>query len=443
MSGLAKILLDLGIRVSGSDLVHSANVQRLSDQGARIRIGHAAENLQPGVDHVVVSSAIPASNVEVQAAIRRGIPVITRGELLAHIMSLYKGIAVVGAHGKTTTSSMLALVLTGCGLDPTCIIGGEVNDIGGNAKLGRGEYLVAEADESDGSFLKLEPYAAIITNIDNDHLDYYKSAEEINRAFQKFLRCIRTDGFAVLCTDNRRVAGLDRSGLETITYGLEGNPDYRADGVMQEGLRTEADIWEYGRYLGRLVLSVPGAHNILNALAVVVVSRRLGLEFSEIARALQSFRGAGRRFQLVAQYDGISIYDDYAHHPTEIITLLKASKGLHPQRTVAVFQPHRYTRTLLLKEDFGRAFHDSDLVVITDIYPAGEKPIAGVSAELIVRELQKNGCNVVYIKQLDEVVDFLGRELRSGDLVLTIGAGNVNTVGQKLARRLIQPSSKS
>ncbi|HHW41545.1 MAG TPA: UDP-N-acetylmuramate--L-alanine ligase [Syntrophomonadaceae bacterium] len=436
MSGLARILLDMGIQVSGSDLVASPNLSRLREQGARVYVGHAAENLQPGVDHVVVSSAIPSSNVEVLAARRKGLPVISRGDLLAQLMLDFKGIAIVGAHGKTTTSSMISLVLAANGFDPTCIIGGEVNDIGGNARLGRGDYLVAEADESDGSFLKLAPYAAVITNIDNDHLDYYKNTGEIIKAFQKFLHCIKPGGFAVLCTDNRFVRELDAGDVETITYGLEGEPVFKAKGVVQKGFTTEADILENNTLLGRLYLSVPGLHNVQNALAAVAVGRRLGLAFPPIAGALQAFHGARRRFQLLAQNDGIKIIDDYAHHPTEIKALMKASMGLKARRTIAVFQPHRYTRTSLLKEEFGTAFDGSDLVIVTDIYSAGEPPIEGVTSDLIVQSIRRNGQNAVYIKRLDEVVDFLGREMKSGDLILTIGAGNVYTVGQKLAQML-------
>lgn len=437
MSGLAKILMDMGIRVSGSDLVESPKLDRLREQGACIYIGHAAKNLQSGVDHIVVSSAIPPSNVEVIAARQKGLPVISRGELLAQLMLGYRGIAIVGAHGKTTTSSMISLVLTANGFDPTCIIGGEVSDIGGNARLGKSEYMVAEADESDGSFLKLSPYAAVITNIDNDHLDYYKNTEEIITAFQKFLRCIKPGGFAVLCTDNRFVRELDTGEVEAITYGLQGEPDYKAEGVIQKGFTTEAEILERNKSLGRLYLSIPGLHNVQNALAAIAVGRRLGLSFARIADALRTFRGACRRFQLLAQYDGIKVIDDYAHHPTEIRAVLEAIGGLNERRrTIAVFQPHRYTRTSFLKDEFGTAFTGCDLVIVTDIYSAGEPPIEGVTSDLIVQSIRKNGQNAVYIGRLEDVVDFLSREMRSGDLILTIGAGNVCLVGQKLAKML-------
>lgn len=439
MSGLAKILLDLNMQVSGSDLVASAKLQRLREQGANVYLGHAAENLAAGVDLVVVSSAIPSANVEVCTARRRGLTVITRGELLARVMDNFKGIAIVGSHGKTTTSSMISLVLTANGFDPTCVIGGELNDIGGNAMLGKGELMVAEADESDGSFLKLAPHIAVITNIDNDHLDYYKNTAEIVNAFQQFLYRLKPGGFAVLCTDNALVRSLDTAHLDPVTYGLEGQPLYKAEGIVQKGFSTEAQVLEKGRRLGKLILSVPGFHNVQNALATVAVGRRLGLDFSQIAGVMQTFRGAQRRFQLVAEHNGFKIIDDYAHHPTEIKALMGASLGLNSRRTIAVFQPHRYTRTAFLKDEYGGAFAGSDLVVVTDIYPAGENPIAGVTAGLVVESIRRHGQEVVYIGDLEDVVNYLRREITSGDLVLTIGAGNVYSVGQKLAQILDPP----
>jgi UDP-N-acetylmuramate--alanine ligase len=436
MSGLAKIMLEKGKRVSGSDLVASANVNGLLEKGARVFIGHAAENIQPDMDNIVISSAIPSSNEELCAARRLGLNVITRGELLARLMSEYKGIAVVGAHGKTTTTSMISLMLAYNGFDPTCVIGGEVHDMGGNARLGTGEYLVAEADESDGSFLKLEPYGTVITNIDNDHLDYYKNLDAMKQAYQKYIRQVRAGGFTVLCTDNEHVRSLDPGSNEAITYGMTGDPTYKAtDVVMAEGI-TRADVLLNGRSLERLTLSVLGAHNVQNALAAIAVGMRLGLSFEQCARSLTAFKGAERRFQLVAQLDGIKIIDDYAHHPTEIRALLSASESLKQCRTIAVFQPHRYTRTQFLREEFGNAFQEADVVIVTDIYSAGEQPIAGVTADLIVQALKRNGKEVVFLGRLDDVVDYLKEQIRSGDLVLTIGAGNVWMVGQNLAKAL-------
>lgn len=442
MSGLAKILLSFGVRVSGSDLVASPVTERLREQGAEVFVGHMPENLQEGVEVVVVSSAIPSSNVELCMAQKRNLKVISRGELLAQVMKRFKAIAIVGTHGKTTTSSMISFVLSYNGLDPTFIIGGEVNDIGGNARLGRGEFLVAEADESDGSFLKLEPYAAVITNIDNDHLDYYKNIEQIERAFQVFLHRVLPGGFIVLCTDEPRVRKLDPGPTEVITCGLQGNPDIMARSIIQKGFSISALVSQGRCTLGRLSLMVPGIYNVQNALAAVAVGMRLGLDFSAIAGALAIFQGAQRRFQLVAQHNGVKIIDDYAHHPTEIKALLKATQSLESRRKIIVFQPHRYTRTLFLQEEFGSAFQGADLVIVTDIYSAGEKPLPGVTAELIVRSLEKNGQPVLYLRELKEAEDYLARERKSGDLILTVGAGNVWTVGNNLAQIFQKEASK-
>jgi UDP-N-acetylmuramate--alanine ligase len=439
MSGLAKIMLEKGKRVSGSDLVASANTKALLEKGARVIIGHATENIHPDMDAIVVSSAIPSSNEELCAARRLGLNVIARGELLARLMSEYKGIAVVGAHGKTTTSSMISLMLAVNGFDPTFIIGGEVHEMGGNARLGAGECMVAEADESDGSFQKLEPYGAVITNIDNDHMDYYKNFDAMKQAYQKYLDRVRAGGFAVLCSDNEHVRSLNPGNSEAIAYGLTGDPMYKAtDLVMAEGI-TRADVLLNERSLGYLTLSVPGAHNVQNALASIAVGMRLGLSFEQCARSLAGFKGAERRFQLVAQLGGIKIIDDYAHHPTEIRALLSASESIKRHRTIAVFQPHRYTRTQFLREEFGSSFQEADVVIVTEIYSAGEQPIAGVTADLIVQALKRNGKEVVFLRQLDEVVDYLKAQVRRGDLVLTIGAGNVWTVGQSLAKALEIP----
>jgi UDP-N-acetylmuramate--alanine ligase len=436
MSGLAWIMLELGKRVSGSDLVASANTYRLIEKGAEVTIGHSAENLQPGIDNVVISSAIPPSNEEVCKARQLGLNVISRGELLSQLMRAYKGIAIVGAHGKTTTSSMISLVLAYNGLSPTFIIGGEVHDIGGNARLGAGAYLVAEADESDGSFLRLEPYAAVITNIDNDHLDYYKDLAVMKQAYQQFVDQVRAGGFTVLCTDNEHVRGLKPGRHEVITYGLDGEPDFLARNIVRSEFKTTAEVLQRGQLLGKLALQVPGSHNVQNALAAVAVGMRLGLTFEQVAAALSTFKGVQRRFQLVVQADGVQIIDDYAHHPTEIRALFKAGESITCRRTIAVFQPHRYTRTLFLQDEFGSAFQGADLVIVTDIYSAGEKPIPGVSADLIVRALQKQGAKVAFIRRLDEVVDHLRTLIRPGDLVLTIGAGDVWKVGQRLANTL-------
>lgn len=438
MSGLAQVLLEMGMRVSGSDLVLSPVIENLQQRGAQVSIGHRAENITDGVDAVVVSSAIHHSNIELCTAHHKGLPVMTRGDLLARVMDSSQGIAVTGSHGKTTTSAMIAVVLAENGLDPTYLVGGHISELGGNAGLGKGRYLVAESDESDGSFLKQNPYIAVITNIDDDHLDYYTDISGILQAFQDFLAKIRPDGLALLCSDSAHVRQLSTDGINAVTYGIQGTPQYQARNVVQRGLLTETEIFHEGMFLGTLKLSIPGLHNVQNALAAVAVGMHLGLDFSNIARALTHFQGVQRRFQLIAQYDGIKIIDDYAHHPTEVKALMEAALGIKRNRTITVFQPHRYSRTKFLKEEFGKAFEGSDLVIVTDIYAAGESPLDGVSAGVIVQELQKNGINVVYINSLDDVVSYLLQELRSGDTVLTVGAGNVWTVGRNLASNIEQ-----
>jgi UDP-N-acetylmuramate--alanine ligase len=438
MSGLASILLDLGYEISGSDLSSTDITRRLESRGAVCHVGHASRNLDTS-QLVVISSAIKPDNPELLAAREKGIPVIHRGDLLAWLMQRQKGIAVAGAHGKTTTTSMLALVLERSGFDPTIVIGGELNDIGGNAKLGRGEYLVAEADESDGSFLKLQPLAAIITNIEDDHLDHYGSVEEIKKAFRQFMHKVPEHGLVVACIDDPNVRETIRD-LERplITYGSEGSgASYTLRQLSLDSGGSRGDVYYEGRFLGTLELYVPGRHNMLNALAVVAAARWLGLDFNLIASILREFRGARRRFELLGEAGGIRVVDDYAHHPSEIRATLQAARQTEPGRLVVVFQPHRYTRTLLLKEQFGRSFADADLVIVNEIYSAGETPIEGVNAQLIVQAIKNYGrLPVVYLPAREQVVNYLAAEARPGDLILTMGAGNIWLCGLDLLKRL-------
>lgn len=433
MSALANVLLTLGYQVSGSDLVATPVIQRLEALGGKCYLGHSEKNVRDA-RLVVISSAINTNNPELVRAREKGIPVIHRADLLAWLMSKQKGIAVAGAHGKTTTTSMLALTLEKNGLDPTIIIGGELNDIGGNAKLGGGEYVVAESDESDGSFLKLKPLAAIVTNIEDDHLDHYGSLENIKAAFRTFLAQLPENGKAVVCLDDpntRDVLGGLKAPLTT--YGFDGRAEYTLGEISLNGHRTRGEVYHRGRHLGSLELFVPGRHNLLNALAVVALARWLGLDFAQVAGALKEFRGVGRRFQFVGETKGIRVFDDYAHHPTEIKATLQAARTLHPPRVVAVFQPHRYTRTALLNERFGDAFKDADVIVMTEIYSAGEPPLEGVTTRLIIDAVHKyDGRPVSYCPTLEETVRHLGDIVRPGDLVLTLGAGNIWTIGQKL-----------
>ncbi|TLM99695.1 UDP-N-acetylmuramate--L-alanine ligase, partial [bacterium] len=386
MSGIAKILLEQGFKVSGSDLQAGESVKRLEAAGATVYTGHNSANLKEDINLVVVSTAISPDNEELMTARNRNIPVAHRGEMLARLMAEKKGIAVAGSHGKTTTTAMVALVLEKGNLDPTVVVGGNFHDIGGNAKHGLGEYLVAEADESDGSFLKLDPHIAIVTNIEDDHLDHYGSRENIKAAFREFVEKVPDNGFVVLCMDDTNVR--DMAGnihKKLVTYGIHYPARYTARGIMNRGLTTCAEIFFEDRRLGQLELNVPGRHNINNAMAAVAVGMDLGLEFAEVAAALKNFKGVGRRFQLMGQIDGINVVDDYAHHPTEVAATLQAARQTEAGRVIAVFQPHRYTRTKFLHKEFGGSFADADMVIINEIYSAGEKPIEGITADLIVR----------------------------------------------------------
>ncbi len=438
MSGLARILIELGYKVSGSDLTQTHITRRLESMGAVCNTGHFAQNVE-GAELVVVSTAIKPDNPELLRAMEKGITIIHRGEMLALLMQRQTGIAVAGAHGKTTTTSMMAMVLENNGYDPTIVIGGELNDIGGNAKLGRGKYLVAEADESDGSFLKLSPHIVIVTNIENDHLDFYGSVERIREAFSAFLSKVSSEGLAVVCLDDpgvREVAGRYKGPLAT--YGIQSDEaDYVLKDIYLNGMSSRGEVYHRGKNLGILELSVPGQHNLLNAMAVVAVSMHLGLDFKAVSSTLKKFRGAGRRFQLTGELSGIRVVDDYAHHPSEVKATLRAARQVGAGRVITVFQPHRYTRTSLLREEFGSAFLDSDVVILDDIYAAGEQPIEGVSSKLIIEAMERNGQeNVLYLGSRDKIVDYLEDFVQPGDLVLTMGAGNIWTAGVRLVERL-------
>ncbi len=437
MSGLARILLELGYQVSGSDIKASDVTQQLSDLGAEIHIGHTPENVD-GAGTVVVSTAIQNDNSEVKEARGKGIPIIHRADVLAGIMELRKSIAVAGAHGKTTTTSMIALVLEKNRLDPTVIVGGILQNIGGNAKLGQGSYLVAEADESDGSFLKLNPHLAVVTNIEDDHMDHYGSMENILKAFEEFLTKIPDHGLLILCADDSNIRQLiSRCNKPYSTYGIQPGARYTARNIGNRGLVTYADIFDGENFLGQLTLNVPGQHNLSNALAAVVTGMSLGLEFSEIAKALEEFRGVKRRFQLLGEVKDIQVVDDYAHHPTELRATLNAARQTEAKRVVAVFQPHRYSRTKQLYEEFGKSFAEADVIVVSEVYAAGETPIPGINAELIIKAIeQTEGRPVHFCATLDQTTAYLEEITKPGDLVLTLGAGNIWTVGVELVNRL-------
>lgn len=438
MCGIARIMLDLGYRVTGSDLKDSAATKSLKDLGATCFSGHAGEYLGDA-DLVVASTAIPSNNPELLEARERQLHILHRSEMLAWLMQRQKGIAIAGSHGKTTTTSMTALVLEKNHLDPTIVIGGELKEIGGNAKLGGGEYLVAEADESDGSFLKLDPFIEIITNIEDDHLDHYKSAENIGAAFSEFIAKVPAEGLAVVCLDDPRIRELLASyGGPCQTYAMDHpDADYIGRNLRMAGELTIGEVYFHNTYLGDLELRVPGRHNFLNALSVVAVGRFVGLSFEGITAALKTFQGAGRRFQLTGEVNGIRVIDDYAHHPSEIKATLNAARQLKTGRLVGVFQPHRYSRTSILGERFGEAFSDADVIIVSDIYSAGEQPIEGVSADIIISAIEKHeGRKAIYLPTKQEIVDYLARTARPGDMILTMGAGDIWNVGVELVIRL-------
>jgi UDP-N-acetylmuramate--alanine ligase len=440
MSAIAKVLLAKGYAVSGSDIAKSESVHRLQQLGAKIFFGHASDNIE-GAEAIVISTAIAGSNPEVVAAKKRGLPVFHRADMVSALMDERRGIAVAGAHGKTTTTSMIALMLEKADLDPTIIIGGDIDYLNGNAKLGAGEWLVAEADESDASFLKLNPEVAVVTNIENDHMDHYGTMDNILRAFTAFLGKIPVDkGLAVLCFDNQHVrdiaSGIARS---YVSYALDSDAEYTAVNIESRGTTTSYQACHHGRPLGTVTIHVPGRHNVANSLAAVAVGLHTGLSFDQVAAGLAQFRGVKRRFQTKGRVDGVWVVDDYAHHPTEIATTLKAARDVKPRRLICVFQPHRYTRTKLLRQEFGGAFKHADLLILTDVYAAGEEPIPGISGEVIKEEVERQTARpVTYIADKANIARYLAEIAEPGDLVMTMGAGNIYLAGEELVERLAQ-----
>jgi len=433
MSGIAELLLNLGYRVSGSDIRPSPVLERLRQLGARIAIGHHPENIGEA-DVVVFSTAVRPENPELVAARERQIPVIPRAEMLAELMRLKYSIAVAGSHGKTTTTSMIATVLAQAGWDPTIVVGGRLRAIDSHAKLGSGDFMVVEADESDRSFLKLSPTFAVITNIDREHLDHYADLAELRDAFVEFANRVPFYGSVIVCLDDENVqAILPRLMRKVITYGLSSQSEVSAVEIeTPDCFRTTFVARWRGETLGRIRLSVSGQHNVYNALAACAVGLELEIPFETIAAALEDFRGVDRRFQVKGEAGGVLIVDDYGHHPTEIKATL-ATARLCGRRVVVLFQPHRYTRTHLLLEDFARAFYDADVVLVTDIYAAGEDPIEGVTAERLVERLREFGHRQAqYVGDLEAAIAATRAVLRPGDLLLTLGAGSVTQAADRL-----------
>ncbi|MDL2285964.1 UDP-N-acetylmuramate--L-alanine ligase [Desulfococcaceae bacterium OttesenSCG-928-F15] len=443
MSGIAELLLNLGYRISGSDLRSTEITERLRDFGGTIFTGHDGANIA-GANVLVVSSAVGEDNPEIRAAKEIGIPVIPRAEMLAELMRLKYGIAIAGAHGKTTTTNLTSAVLAAGGLDPTIVIGGKVQNLGTNAKLGSGKFLVAEADESDGSFLKMNPVIALVTNIDLEHLDHYRDIEEIKAAFTEFLNKVPFYGLGVVCLDNEHVqAIIPHIRKRLVTYGISKQADYRATDIQKDGMKNHFTVLYHGEPLGRVTLNLPGRHNVVNALAAVATACELAVDFDAVRKALEEISTVTRRMEIKAEVSGITIMDDYGHHPTEIRTTLEAIRENYPERRIVVlFQPHRYSRTEALFEEFTRSFYDSDLLVLMPIYPAGESPRDGISSKALGEAIRLHGHRQIFdLEEGADPISLLMELIQEGDVLVTLGAGNVYRAGEKLAERLLHDAS--
>jgi UDP-N-acetylmuramate--alanine ligase len=436
MSGIAEVLLNLGYTISGSDLSQSDITQRLAVLGAKIFAGHDASYLGDA-DVAVTSTAVKSNNAEVLEAHRRGIPVIPRAEMLAELLKMKFSIAVSGSHGKTTTTSMVSTVLAHGGLDPTMVIGGKLASIGSNAKMGDGEVIVAEADESDGSFLKLSPSLAVITNIDLEHLDYYRDIEEIKEAFLQFANIVPFYGSTILCFDDENVKTiLPQIKRKTITYGLTSSADYRANDIHFAGSSSTFSLVYKGTPCGDVTLNVPGRFNVYNALATIAVAREFDMEYPAICEGLKRFVGVHRRLEVKGKSRGVIVVDDYGHHPTEIRETLAAAKHVWKDRIIVVFQPHRYTRTKALFEEFLTAFPNADTLIVTDIYAASEDPIDGVNALSLCDGIHRCGNrDVTYLADFDDIVKHLLSIAKPTDVIITQGAGNVWKIGEEFLKR--------
>ena len=443
MSGIAEVLVNLGYNVGGSDVQPSETTARLQKIGARVIIGHAAENIG-NADVVVTSTAVKTNNPEVIEAHRKNIPVIPRAEMLAELLKMKFSVAVSGSHGKTTTTSMISTILAEGDLDPTMVIGGKLASIGSNARLGDGEIIVAEADESDGSFLKLSPTIAVITNIDREHLDYYPGIAEIKEAFLKFANIVPFYGCTVICTDNIHVREiLPMIKRKMITYGMEFPADYSAVDIKFLKIKTSYTLVYKKKKLGVVELIVPGLFNVYNSLAAIAVARELNLDFATIREGLKSFSGVQRRLEIKGRVGDITVVDDYGHHPTEIKETLKAMRQIWKDRLIVVFQPHRFTRTKALFDEFTKAFGNVDILILNDIYPASEEPIAGINSSALCKAIEKTGqTHVEYIPGAEETIKYLLKTVKAKDTVATIGAGSIYKIGEAFIKQLVARETK-
>jgi UDP-N-acetylmuramate--alanine ligase len=437
MSGIAEVLLNQGYRVSGSDLKKSKVTDRLASLGAQVLEGHNPANLGPA-DVVVTSSAVKPDNPEVMEAQRRQIPIIPRAEMLAELMRSKYGITVAGTHGKTTTTSMIATVLGAAGMDPTVVVGGRLNSLGSNARMGTGDFMVVEADESDRSFLMLSPTLAVVTNIDEDHMESYGGMEDLKSCFVQFVNKVPFYGAVILCLDEGNIQSIiPRLKRRIVSYGFSGQSDLQVLNESPQGVGSRFELRFRGRSLGEFHLNIPGRHNVLNAAAAAAVGLDLEIPVDTIREALTHFCGADRRFQVKGKKRGITVVDDYGHHPTEVRATLEAARRVEHERLIVIFQPHRFSRTRYCFEDFARAFHQADVLVLSDIYAAGEEPLPEVtSARLVEKILSYGHKNARHVPLLVDISALLAPELLPGDLVLTMGAGNVWTVGEELLKML-------
>lgn len=439
MSGIAEVLLAMNFKVSGSDRSLSDVTDRLASLGAEIFEGHSEENIKKDVDVVVYSSAVTMDNVEIQEALRRKIPVIKRSEMLAELMRLKYGIGIAGTHGKTTTTSMVGLVMLEAGFDPTVIVGGKLSGLGGtNARLGKGQFIVVEADEFDRSFLQLSPVIAAITTLEKEHLDIYKDLDDIKEAFIEFANKVPFYGFVVLCLDEEGLRDiLPRINRKVITYGTSAQADVRAIDISFQEMKSKFKVKYHGEILGEIELNVPGLHNVKNSLVALTIAKELDVDFETIKSALQKFTGVYRRFEIKANINDIMVIDDYAHHPTEVSATLAAIRSGWDRRVIAVFQPHLYSRTKDFYLDFAKSFLDSDIFICTDVYPAREEPIEGVSGKLITEAAEKFGHkNVIYVPDKKELPDKLLEIVKPGDIVITMGAGDIWKYGEEFIKKL-------
>ena len=445
MSGIAEILIDQGFKITGSDKATSDNTERLQSLGTKVYIGHDAKNVEPDADVLVYSSAVAPDNPEIIEAQKRKIPVIRRAEMLAEIMRLKYGIGVAGTHGKTTTTSIISLVLMEGGIDPTVIVGGRLRGLAGsNARLGKGEFIVVEADEFDRSFLSITPTIAVLTTLETDHLDTYRDLDDIKGAFIQFAGKVPFYGSVVLCLDEPALQDImPRIKKKIITYGLNGQADLQAVDIVHKENKSKFLVVHDGKDLGVIEIQIPGKHNVQNALAAVAVGLELKVPFEKIKTGVEKFTGVFRRWEVKAEIDGVTVVDDYAHHPTEIKATLAGAKSGWRRRVVCVFQPHLYSRTRDFYEDFGRAFFNADLLIITDVYPAREEPIQGVTGELIANAAKSFGHkNVHYVADKKSVPGFLKKVKQPGDIIITMGAGDIWRYGEEFIKQIKEQKTK-